>query len=273
MKNPSAGSSTIVAFIFCFLGSTASALSGSANVSSACASLEFMAKMVAINSMLPADYDNLDDLIQQQSALEQLNNKVCQPVILTESTRGNSRYSNGSRISTDLYHRAWYFPNGQLFMAAPGEDTTVYYPNGRVMAFHWMHGDQAVFWPNGNLATNYFRTFDVEWYYPDGNVITYEAGYAGGRWFYPFPRLDGRIGQEVIASNWGVEDESFTFLNFTSSGSLFISRERIRRKLIFDDFDLLDVPGVLLLITRLYQNSDSAKLFAPADINITGAPF
>jgi hypothetical protein len=54
---------------------------------------------------------------------------------------------------------------------------------------------------------------------------------------------------------------------------LYTSRERIRRKLIFDDFDLLDVPGILLLVTRLYQNTDSAKQFAPADINITGAPF
>ncbi|MCH8175999.1 MAG: hypothetical protein IIC59_12555, partial [Proteobacteria bacterium] len=53
----------------------------------------------------------------------------------------------------------------------------------------------------------------------------------------------------------------------------FTSRERIRRKLIFDDFELLDVPGVLLLITRLYQYGDIAKDYAPADINITGAPF
>jgi hypothetical protein len=176
-------------------------------------------------------------------------------------------------ISNDLYHQAWYFPNGQLFMAEPGLDTTIYYPNGRIMAYHWMHGDQALFWPNGSLATNYFRAFDETWYYPDGNIITYEAGYAGGRWFYPFQRLDGGIGQEVISSNWGVEDEDFTFLNFTVSGSLFTARERIRRKLIFDDIDLLDVSGVLLLITRLYQASDSAKQFAPADVNITGAPF
>lgn len=273
MRNSAALSATLLACLFSFIGPTANALSGSANVSSACATLEFMAKMVAINTMLPADYDVLSELQQQQGELEQLNNKVCQPVILTESTRGNSRYSNGMRVSTDLYYRAWYFPNGQLFMAAPGEDTTIYYPNGRIMAFHWTHGDQAVFWPNGNLATNYFRTFDEAWYYPDGNVITYEAGYSGGRWFYPFARLDGGIGQEVIASNWGVEDESFTFLNFAPDGDLFTSRERIRRKLIFDDFDLLDVPGILLLVTRLYQNSDSAKQFAPADINITGAPY
>jgi hypothetical protein len=158
-------------------------------------------------------------------------------------------------------------------MAEPGLDTTIYYPNGRKMAYHWMYGDQALFWPNGSLATNYFRAFDETWYYPDGNIITYEAGYSGGRWFYPFQRLDGGIGQGVISSNWGVEDEDFAFLNFTASGSLFTARARIRRKLIFDDIDLLDIPGVLLLITRLYKASDSAKQFAPADVNITGAPF
>lgn len=273
MKKTVALSIVLLASTLASISSTAIALSGSANVSSACATLEFMAKMVSINALLPADYDNTNDLQQQLAELKELNNLVCQPVILTESTRGNSRYSNGALVSTDLYYRAWYFSNGQLFMAAPGEDTSVYYPNGRIMAFHWMHGDQAIFWPNGNLATNYFRAFDEAWYYPDNNVITYEAGYAGGRWFYPFPRLDGRVGQEVIASNWGIEDESFTFLNFDASGRVSTSRERIRRKLIFDDFDLLDVPGILLLVTRLYQNTDSAKQFAPADINITGAPY
>ena len=136
-----------------------------------------------------------------------------------------------------------------------------------------MHGDQALFWPNGSLATNYFRVFYETWYYPDGNIITYEAGFSGGRWFYPFQRLDVGIGQEIISSNWGVEDEDFTFLNFTASGSLCTASESIRRKLIFDDINLLDVPDVLLLITRLYQAPDSAKQFAPADLNITGAPF
>ncbi len=246
---------------------------GSANVSSACATLEFMAKMLALNTMLPADFDDVDEMNVMTEALAELNRLSCQPVILTGYNRGNSYYSNGSLISNDLYHQAWYFPNGQLFMAEPGSDTTIYYPNGRIMAYHWMHGDQALFWPNGSLATSYFRAFDETWYYPDGNIVTYEAGYSGGRWFYPFPRLDGSIGQEVISSNWGVEDENFTFLNFDEDGNLFTARERIRRKLIFDDIDLLDVPGVLLLITRLYQASDSAKQFAPADVNITGAPF
>ena len=88
-----------------------------------------------------------------------------------------------------------------------------------------MHGDQALFWPNGSLATNYFRAFYETWYYPDVNIITYEAGFSGGRWFYPFQRLDAGIGQEIISSNWGVEDEDFTFLNFTASGSLCTARE------------------------------------------------
>lgn len=246
---------------------------GSVNVSSACATLEFMGKMLALNTMLPADFDDVGEMDVMGDALAELNQLACQPVILTGYRRGNSYYANGSLISNDLYHQAWHFPNGQLFMAEPGLDTTIYYPNGRIMAYHWMHGDQALFWPNGSLATNYFRAFDETWYYPDGNIITYEAGYTGGRWFYPFQRLDGGIGQEIISSNWGVEDEDFTFLNFTASGSLFTASERIRRKLIFNDIDLLDVPGVLLLITRLYQASDSAKQFAPADVNITGAPF
>ncbi|MEX0964812.1 MAG: hypothetical protein WDZ52_12305 [Pseudohongiellaceae bacterium] len=261
-----------LALLLSFSGAAA-AREGSANVSSACATLEFMAKMLALNTMLPANFDDVDEMHVMNEALAELNLLVCQPVILTGYRRGNSYYENGSLISNDLYHKAWYFQNGQLFMSEPGLDTTIYYPNGRIMAYHWMHGEQALFWPNGSLATNYFRTFDETWYYPDGHIITYEAGYAGARWFYPFQRLDGGVGQEVISSNWGIEDEDFTFLNFTSQGTLFTVRERIRRKLIFDDIDLLDVPGVLLLITRLYQASDSAKQFAPADVNLTGAPF
>lgn len=249
------------------------AATGSANVSSACATIEFMAKMISLNIMLPANYDDVNDLYDMQSTLLELNKLVCQPVILTVDTRGNSTYSNGALVSRDMYYDPWFYPDGRLIFAEPGEDTTIYYPNGRVMAHHWMHGDQALFWPNGTLATNYYLAFDVEWYYPDGSIITYEAGYSGGRWFYPFARLDGGIGQEVISSNWGVEDESFAFLNFSDDGQLYTSSERIRRKLIFDDFELLDVPGVLLLITRLYQSNDIAKQFTPADINITGAPF
>ena len=249
------------------------ASNGSANVSSACPTVEFMGKMVSLNILLPADYDDINELYDMQDSLAELNLLVCQPVILTGYSHGNSRYSNGSLISTDLYHDAWYYPDGQPVFAEPGEDTTIYYPNGRAMAHYWLQGDQAIYWPNGSLATNYFWAFDVTWYYPDGQIITYESGYSGGRWFYPFPRLDGDIGQEVISSEWGREDESFSYLNFTAAGSLFTSRERIRRKLIFDDFELLDVPGVLLLITRLYQYGDIAKDYAPADINITGVPF
>lgn len=246
---------------------------GSANVSSACATLEFMATMLTLNTLLPADSDDIGEMNIMMEELAELNRLTCQPAILTGHNRGNNHYENGLLISKDLYHQAWYFSNKQLFMAEPGLDTTIYYPNGRIMAHHWMHGDQALFWPNGNLATDRFRKAKKTWYYPDGNIITYDSGYAGGRWFYPFQKLDGGIGQEVLASNWGVEDESFNFLNFRNDGSLVTARERIRRKLIFSDRDLLDVPGVLLLVTRLYQVSDSAKQFTPADVNITGTPY
>lgn len=264
----------ILALLGLFASTSATAaLTGSDRVSSGCATLEFMAKLVALNTMLPTNYDDVGELQSMLDSLSELNRLACQPVILSERSRGSSHYANGRRVSSDLYYDPWYFPNGQLFFSSAGEDTVIYYPNGRVMAHHWMHGDQAVFWPNGNLATNYFRAFDVTWYYPDGKIITYEAGYAGGRWFYPFARLDGGVGQEVISSDWGIEDESFTFLNFREDGSLYTTRERIRRKLIFDDIELLDVPGVLLLITRMYQVQDPVKQFAPADVNITGAPF
>lgn len=252
---------------------SASASTGSANVSSACATLEFMAKMVTLNAMLPHYLDDIYELEGMEYQLMEMNSLVCQPAVLTGYTRGNSTYANGYSVSADLYYDPWYFPNGQLFFQAPAENTTIYYPNGRVMAYHWMHGNQPIFWPNGELATEYFRTYDVTWYYPDGNIITYDAGYSGGAWFYPFSRLDGRVGQEAISRYWGLENEDFTFLNFTSEGYLFTTKERIRRRLIFDDYDLLDVPGVLLLVTRLYQFNDTAKQFTPADINITGAPY
>ena len=251
----------------------AAADSGSGNVTSACATLEFMAKMLAINIMIPAYRDSFSELQTMNAQLRQLNRLVCQRVILTQDTRGHSRYDNGSLASNDLYYASWYFPNGQLFMAEPGKDVTVYYPNGKPMAYHWMHGGQALFWPNGQLATHYFRTFDVTWYYPDGNIITYEAGYQGAPWFYPLPRLDGEIGQQLISRDWGVEDERFYFLNFEHDGALYVTRERIRRKLVLSDADLLDVPGVLLLVTRLYNVPDSARDFVPPDANITGAPF
>jgi len=255
------------------LPALATADSGSQNVSSACATLEYMAKMVAVNTMVPDRSDSFSQLQEMNSQLRQMNRLICQRVILTSETRGNSRYRNGSLASNDLYYDAWYFPNGELFMAEPGEDVTVYYPNGNPMAYHWMHGNQALFWPNGKLATHYFREFDVTWYYPDGNIITYEAGLQGGRWYYPIPRLDGGFGQQLISRDWGVEDERFYYLSFTNDGLMYATRERIRRKLILDDIDLLDVPGVLLLITRLYNVPDSARDFVPPDANITGAPF
>lgn len=243
---------------------------GSDNFSTACATVEFMAKMVAVNILVPADHDDVDALNNIQNSLLELNRRVCQSVILTQDTRYESRYSNGTPISKDLYNAAWYFPNGQLFMAKAGRDTSIFYPNGRIMSYHWTHGGEALFWPNGQVATFRLRHSNETWYYPGGQIITYEAGIQGGRWFYPFPRLDGGIGQEVISSNWGYEDEDFNFLNFDANGNPFITRERIRRKLELSDNDLLDVAGVMLLITRLYQAEDSARQFVPADANITG---
>jgi len=244
--------------------------SGSDNFSTACATVEFMAKMVAVNMLVPGAQDKLTELQGMQNSLKELNRRVCQSVLLTEDTRYESHYSNGARISRDLYNAAWYFPNGQLFMAQPGKDVGIYYPNGRVMSYHWTHGGDAVFWANGQIATFRLRYTDETWYYPGGQIITYEAGVRGGRWFYPFARLDGRIGQEVISSNWGYDDEDFNYLNFDSRGAPYITRERIRRKLALTDSDLLDVAGVLLLITRLYQAEDDARQFVPADSNITG---
>ena len=243
---------------------------GSDNFSTACATVEFMAKMLAVNLLIPGSHDNFAELQQMQDSLKELNRRVCQSVLLTENTRYESYYGNGTRISRDLYNSAWYFANGQLFMAQPGKDTSIYYPNGRVMAYHWTHGGDAVFWPNGQIATFRLRYSNETWYYPGGQIITYEAGIKGGRWFYPFARLDGRIGQEVISSNWGYDDEDFNYLNFDNRGNPFITRERIRRKLELTDSDLLDVAGVLLLITRLYQAEDEARQFVPADANITG---
>ena len=246
---------------------------GADNFSSGCATLEFMAKMLTVNTLLPANWDSQADMQAMSENLKQMNQRVCQQVLLTETTRYDARYSNGRIISPDLYHEAWYFPNGQLFMAGAGRDVSVYYPNGQVMAYHWTHSDQTVFWPNGNPATFSFRVHHKTWFYPDGQIITYRAGNRGERWFYPFPRMDGRTGQELISDRWGVEDEDFNFLNFTARGDVYLTRERIRRKLVLTDFDLLDVPGVLLMVTRLYQVEDDARLFVPADSSITGAPY
>lgn len=86
-------------------------------------------------------------------------------------------------------------------------------------------------------------------------------------------RSTGPLVDSDRSLDWGEEGEDFTFLHFDGNGRLFTRRERIRRKLVFDDVELLDVPGVLLLITGLYQRKDRAQEFTPADSNITGAPF
>ena len=106
---------------------------GSDNFSTGCATVEYMAKMVAVNILLPGNSDSRSQLESMQNSLKELNRRVCQSVILTDNTRYESRYSNGTRISRDLYRDAWYFPNGQLFMAGAGRDVSIYYPNGRAM--------------------------------------------------------------------------------------------------------------------------------------------
>ena len=78
----------------------------SANVSSACATLEFMGKLLALNTMLPADFDDVGEMNVIGDELAELNQLACQPVILTDYCRGNSYYANGTLISNDLYHEA-----------------------------------------------------------------------------------------------------------------------------------------------------------------------
>jgi hypothetical protein len=91
-----------------------------------------MAKLVALNSLLPADSDDISALRSMEQDLAELNKIACQPVILTVYTRSGSFYNNGRLISKDLYYQSWRFPNGQLFMAEPGEDTTIYYQMPKV---------------------------------------------------------------------------------------------------------------------------------------------
>ena len=93
---------------------------GSDNFSSGCATVEFMAKMVSVNLLLPAPRDSMRELESMQDMLLELNRLVCQSVILTSNTRHASRYGNGRLVSSDLYEAAWFFPNGQLFMAGAG---------------------------------------------------------------------------------------------------------------------------------------------------------
>ena len=255
------------------LSATSGALARDSNVSSACATLEFMAKMTALNLVLPSGQDRMSELDAVQSALSEMNRLACQPVMHTDVTRFQSTYDNAMRVSDDLHNSAWYFPNGQLFVSRPGRDTAVYYPNGQVIAFGWMGGGQTIYWPNGNPATFSFRTINEAWYYPDGHIVTYLAGVSGARWFYPFARLDGQVGQEMISADWGVNGEYFSALQFNRNGLVFVRRERIRDKLVLSDTELLDVPGVLLMITRLYQAPDNARLFIPGDGSITGAPW
>lgn len=109
---------------------------GSADISRACATLEFMSKMIMLNTMLLVVSMMSGKLRSMADALSELNQLACQPGIVTSYGRGNSYYANGSLISNDLCHQAWYFPNGQLFMLGQGLDTTIHYPNERIIAHH-----------------------------------------------------------------------------------------------------------------------------------------
>ena len=243
------------------------------HVASACATLEFMAKMTALNLLLPANNDDVAELQLASQQMRELNRLACQPVVHDGGTRYQNTYANGRQVSIDLFNQAWYFPNGQVFTTHPGRNSAIYYPNGQLLAYGWTRGEETVFWPNGNPATFSFRTEQEAWYYPDGHIITYLAGVQGARWFYPFARLDGQVGQEMISSKWGRSGEYFSHLRFSRNGLAFVEQQRIRGKLVLSDAELLDVPGVLLMGTRLYQAPDEAMLFLPGDGSIAGAPY
>ena len=109
---------------------------GSASISSACATLELMSKMLTLNTMLPVFSMMSGKMKSMADSLTELNQLASQSAIVTSYRHGNSYYTNGSLISNDLYHQAWYFPNGKLFMVEQGLDTTIYYPNERIMTHH-----------------------------------------------------------------------------------------------------------------------------------------
>ncbi|MEX2333361.1 MAG: hypothetical protein WD600_03825, partial [Pseudohongiella sp.] len=83
----------------------------------------------------------------------------------------------------------------------------------------------------------------------------------------------GQIGQELITSHSAVHGEDFQAINYPNDGWMIMQRERIRDKLVLSDTELLDVPGVLLMLTRFYQMPDDARQFMPGDSSITGAPW
>ena len=95
-------------------------ISDNDNRQSACATLELMAKMTAINLILPANHDNLATLQETQNHLIAMNQLACQSVHFNEEIQFENRYSNGVLISRDLAQAPWYFPNGQLFIERPG---------------------------------------------------------------------------------------------------------------------------------------------------------
>lgn len=262
------------ALAFTLVSATALAdISDNDNRQSACATLELMAKMTAINLILPANHDNPATLQETQNHLLAMNQLACQSVHFNEEIQFENRYGNGLLISRDLAEAPWYFPNGQIFIERPGSSGTVYYPNGQVMAYNWGRGGNTLLWPNGNPATYSFWTVNEAWYYPTGHIITYLAGSTGERWFYPVDNLLGQVGQEIISAHWGEYGERYQYMTFLDDGRVQMREARISGRLEFSDYDLLDVPGVLLTITRLHQAPDMARQFVPGDSSIAGAPW
>lgn len=248
-------------------------ISDNDNRQSACATLELMAKMTALNLILPSNHDSLATLQNTQNQLIAMNQLACQSVHFNEEIQFENRYPNGVLISRDLAEAPWYFPNGQIFIERPGSQGSVYYPNGQVMAYNWGRAGSTLLWPNGNPATYSFWTVNEAWYYPTGHIVTYLAGSKGERWFYPVDNLQGHVGQEMISAHWGEYGERYQYMTFLANGHVQMKEARISGRLVFSDYDLLDVPGILLAITRLHQAPDMARLFIPGDSSIAGAPW
>ena len=91
--------STLLAFML-FSASSLADISDNDQRQSACATLELMAKMTAINLILPANHDNLATLQETQNHLVAMNQLACQSVHFNEEIQFENRYDNGRLIIT-----------------------------------------------------------------------------------------------------------------------------------------------------------------------------
>jgi len=75
---------SILALVLCIPVTlqAAGGTTGSDSFSTGCATVEFMAKMLAVNLLLPANHDDTAQLQSMQASLMELNRLVCQSVIL-----------------------------------------------------------------------------------------------------------------------------------------------------------------------------------------------